>query len=227
MKRKILIVIYIFLILMTLKLLYNTINNNILITKYEEGKYLVSKAKALTYFNFPQSYVSNYNYGNILYQNGEYEGAIKEYQKALSYIVPKYKKCNIRINYALALCKTVKLDESKQESIKNAIDTYESAINVLTEEGCANKNDNNGHNQNAQQLKKDIQKEINRLKKLQNNQTDGKDPDEKDDNKTNDKIEDIETKIRDIKEEATKEQRNVEEQFRYYNYDYDSNGKNW
>lgn len=229
MKRKILIVIYIILILITLKLLYNIISNSILISKYENGEYTASQAKALTYFNFPQSYVANYNYGNFLYQNGEYESAIEEYKKALNGGAPEEKKCNIRINYALAICQTIELNEEDQVSIQNTINVYESAIDVLTEEGCANRNDNNGHNQKAQQLKNDIQDEIDRLKKLLNNtEDDSENNTDKNDEEKNNETENIETKIQNIKEEATKEQRKTESQYKNYNYyDYNPGSKNW
>ena len=139
MKRKVLIVIYIILILVTLKLLYNVIIDSILINNYNKGKYSNSQAKALTFFNFPERYIANYNYGNILYQNGEYEKAIEEYKKSLKGFIPKNKECNIRINYALAICKTVSVNEKDQSSINNAIQKYESAIEILTQKGCANK----------------------------------------------------------------------------------------
>ena len=66
MKKKVLIIIYIILILATLKLIYNIAINSILIKEYNNGKYEENNAKALTYLNFPQGYVANYNYGNIL-----------------------------------------------------------------------------------------------------------------------------------------------------------------
>lgn len=228
MKRKILTAIYIILILIAIKLFYNIALNSILIDKYEKGQYSENQAKLLTYINFTQSYVANYNYGNVLYQNGEYERAIEKYKKALKGIIPKDKECNIRINYALAICKTVEVDESDQNSINEAIKTYESAIDVLTEKGCANKDDNNGHNQNAEQLKKDIQKEIDRLRKLQKNEKDESEKDtEEKDNKTTEETESIENKIQDIKEDATKEQRETENRYKNYNKDYKANNKNW
>ena len=160
MKRKILIAINIIIILISLKLLYNIAMNTILINKYNNGEYSTSIGQAMTKLNFPQSYIANYNYGNILYQNGEYEEAIEEYKKALDVNIPEKKECKVRINYALAICKTVELDEESQDSILNAIKTYESAIGVLTEKGCANNEDTMGHSADAEQLRKDIQKEI-------------------------------------------------------------------
>lgn len=228
MKRKIVIVIYIILILISFKLLYNIGTNSRLINKYNNGEYTDNLARNLTYFNFLQRYVANYNYGNILYQKGEYESAIEEYKKALKGIVSKYKECNIRINYALAICRTVNVNEKNQDSIKNAIKTYETAIEVLTEDGCANKTNNKGHSQKAEQLKKDIQKEIDRLKKLEKIENDSNE--EKEENKkdkTKEDVETIESKIQNIKEEATKDQRETESKFTNYNKDINTRTKNW
>ena len=231
MKRKLLIVIYIIVICIMAKLLYNTILNSILISKYNNGEYSTSIGKTLTTLNFPQSYVANYNYGNILYQNGEYEDAIDQYKIALNVSIPEEKECKVRINYALALCKTVELDESSEESILKAIQIYESAIDVLTENGCANKDDNGGHSKEAEQLKKDIQKEIDRLKELLQSKSSGsKDNEDKEDEKqqeeTNEEKE-MEQKIQEIKEDATKEQRSKENQYKNNPKEVDKHKKNW
>ena len=228
MKRKVVIVIYIILILITLKMMYSVLINSILINNYNKGKYSDSQAKMLTFLNFPESYIANYNYGNILYQNGEYEKAIEQYKKSLKGFIPKNKECNIRINYALAICKTVSVNEKDQTSIKNAIEKYESAIEILTQKGCANKNDNRGHNQKAEQLKKDIQKEIDRLKKLQENNSDENDNNEEKEDKTKEDIDNVEEKIQNIKEIATQEQRELENKYKNYgNLDYNRVQKNW
>ncbi len=231
MKRKILIVVYIILIFATIKLLYNNIENNILIDKYKNGEYSENEAKALTNFDFSQKYVANYNYGNILYNNGEYEKAIEQYDNALDGFIPKDKECNIRINYALSICKTVQVDEDDANSIEEAIEKYESAIDILTEKGCANRNDSNGHNEKAQQLKEDIQKEIDRLKKLQQNeQENDEEQDEDEEEKEKDQNEEnIQNAIQDIKQSATQRQREIETYFKNYgsNYNYGRIQKNW
>lgn len=229
MIRKVIIVIYIILILVAVKLIYNQILNSILINNYNNNKYNEDYAKALTFVNFPQQYVAKYNYGNIFYKNGEYEKAIEQYKKALNEIIPKEKECSIRINYALAICKTVQVDESDSKSIKTAIQTYESAIEVLTEKACANKNNDNGHSKKAEQLKKDIQKEIERLKKMENssdyNEKQSKEEEKEVDTK---ETETIENKIQDIKEKALQEQREVESKYKNYdNFDYNRVEKNW
>ena len=228
MKRKILIIIiYAILILLTLKFLYNIVINNTLKREYDIGEYNISRAKSLTFLNFPEGYIANYNYGNILYQIGKYEDAINQYNEALEKRVPKDKECNIRINCALAICSTVEVNEKNQSSIQNSIEKYETAIEVLTENGCANKDDNNGHNKQAQILKNDIQKEIDRLKKLQKKKQNNSNKSEKDIKSP--KIEErIESSIQNEKEKAMQEQREIENLYKYFNdFDDERPKKNW
>ena len=225
MKRKVIIAVYIILLVFALKLIYNQLINTILINDYKKNKYDEYYAKALIYVNFPQKYIANYNYGNILYKKEKYEDAIQKYEQALKGIVPKEKECNIRINYALAICKTVQVDENDSESIKNAIQKYEKAIDVLTENGCANKDNDNGHNQKAERLKKDIQDEIERLKKLEKPSSENKEKNKEMDEKD---TETIENKMQDIKENALQEQKEVEDRYKNFGkYDYETVEKNW
>lgn len=220
MKIRILVITYICLIFIMLNLLFINVENTFIINKYENGEYLEKNSKLLTNITFQKSYISNYNYGNILYQNGEYENAIEEYKKALKTVISQEKECKIRINCALAMCKNLQVDETDQESISNAIIVYQDAISILTEKDCVN------HNQDAKNLKTDIEKEIERLKKLQKN-TYYKD-DEKEDKKEQKNEENIKDKIQNIKEEAIKEDKEVESVYKNFNNrDYSNKGKNW
>lgn len=221
MKAKILIVVDIIFVFIMLNLLFVDVKNTFIVNKYKEGKYLENDAKLLTDITFQKSYVSNYNYGNILYQNGEYEKAILEYKKALNTVISSEKDCKIRINCALAMCKTVQVDESNQESISNAIKTYQEAIEVLIEKNC------DKHNEDVQKLKEDIEKEIERLKKLQNNTENTKEENKEEEKKDENKEESIEEKIKDIKEEATKGQKETEDIYKNFNKNYSGRGKNW
>ena len=124
----------------------------------------------------------------------------------------------------------MEVDENDGESIKSAIKTYESAIDILTEKGCANKNNDNGHSQKAEQLKKDIQKEIERLKRLKNlNKEEEKDSkDEEIQNNNKQEVETIESKMQDIKENAIQKQRELENKYKNYNnFDYNRTKRNW
>ena len=222
MKTKTLIIADIVFIFIMFNLLFVNIKNTFIINKYKEGKYLENDAKLLTNITFQKSYVSNYNFGNILYQNGEYEKAISEYKKALKTVISSEKEFKIRINCALAICKTVQVDESNQESINNAINTYQEAIDVLVEKNCYK------HNEDARNLKEDIEIEIERLKKLQKN-TDNKNNENEEENKIdeNKNEENVEEKIKDIKEEATKEQSKTENIYKNFNKEYNGREKNW
>ena len=226
MKKKILFTVYIIIICISLKILYNITLNSFFINRYNDGEYIGKIAENLTHFNIVQKYIAHYNYGNSFYQNGEYENAIEEYKRALKGIVPRNKECSIRINYALSICKLVHADVNDKDSIKKAIETYESAIDVLTEDGCAHKNDNNGHSQKAEQLKQDILEEIEKLKNLQaeeqNNTEDNKDKKEE----SKDKTKEIEEKIKQIEEEALKEQKEVEKRYNI-RFDFNKVERNW
>lgn len=221
MKRKIFIALYVILIIIMLNLIFINIENNFIINNYKNGKYLQKQAKLLTNITFQKSYISNYNYGNILYQNGEYEKAIIEYKKALETVTSSEKDCKIRINCALAICQSIQVDESSQESITKAIETYENAIEILTEKYC------NNHNQDAKKLKEDIEKEIERLKKIQKNTDDKNDEDKKEEKEQPKNEENIEEKIQNIKEDAMKEQRETESTYKDFNQKYRDGGKNW
>ncbi len=224
MNKKILKIICVILIFIFLKLLFNIIFNNFIIKNYNKGKYLENQSSILVNINYFQKYIAYYNYGNILYKNGKYEKAIDEYKKALQKNIPQNKECKIRINYALAICKTVNVDESEKESIENAIKTYESAIDILVENGCASK-DNEGHSEIAENLKKDIETEIDRLKNLLK---DLKKVTKKDENnKKENNSENIEEEIQNIKEEAIKQQRKKEEMYKKYDKTFKRKSKNW
>ncbi len=235
MRKNILFAIYIILILILLKFVCNILVNNKLINKYNNGEYSENLAKSLFFLNIQQPYIADYNYGNVLYQNEKYEEAIKEYEKALKKKMPEKKECDVRINYALAICKTVQVDEDDEQSINEAIKKYESAIDVLLEKGCASEDGKTGHNSKSEQLKKDIEEEIERLKELlekddedEKDDKDNKDKkDEKNENKTEKEIQNIEVQIQKIKDESTKEQRNSENRYKDYNNDFLGLDKNW
>ena len=161
MRKKVLLTVLCIVVVILLKLICDYILNTIQVNSYKEEKYNADLAQLVATLKFNKSHAANYNYGNVLYQKGDYGGAIEQYKNALDTIVPSGEECDIRVNYALAICKTVKLekeDEKDEEKVKEAIKKYESAIDVLVAVECAHRNDNNGHDKDAQQLKNDIQK---------------------------------------------------------------------
>ena len=156
--------------------------------------------------------------------SGNYDEAIDNYSKALDAHVPKRKECNIRVNYALSICNTVNLDEISENSINNAIKKYENALDILEEDNCAD-SDGFGHDDDAQELYDDIQKEIKRLKKLSTKTNNSDNNNDSDDRLNQDKT--LEEKIRDVKEEAIKEQREKENLYKGLNKKYNDTNKRW
>lgn len=232
MKKKIAITLIIILSVIIIKFLFNIAINSIFIFKYNKGIYSELELNILNVINFPQGYVCDYNYGNVLYKEGKYENAIEKYKKALEENILHNEECKIRINYALSICNTVSVDEKNADSIKKAIEKYESAIEILVEEDCAGHDNKVGHDINAEQLKKDIEKEIDRLKKLLDNKNDKDDnqkddKDDKQDTELEKKLKDIEDKIQEIKQEALDDQKDTENRFKKREFTLDRVEKNW
>ena len=208
MRKKVLLTVLCIVVVILLKLICDYILNTIQVNSYKEEKYNADFAQLVATLKFNKSHAANYNYGNVLYQKGDYEGAIEQYKNALDTIVPSGEECDIRVNYALAICKTVKLekeDEKDEAKVKEAIKKYESAIDVLVAVECAHRNDNNGHDKDAQQLKNDIQKEIDRLKNQsgqegQEGQEGGQEENPPEENRTNEN--EITNKIEQLLEEG-------------------------
>ncbi|SFQ16594.1 hypothetical protein SAMN04487928_12150 [Butyrivibrio proteoclasticus] len=146
------------------------------VVSYEQGIYDTSKEKTLFFMNFPQGYIPYYNVGNVSYQQGDYVSAISYYYDALRLNPKEPWDCQIRINLALALCYTIDFDNlDSEEKIQNALSVLYQARGVLIEHGCAEDKGENGHNKDAQQLKDDIDKMI---EKLQKNGSGGREDDQ-------------------------------------------------
>lgn len=147
------------------------INQNC-ISKYNKGIYNENYLNANNILNFWQAYIVHYNKGNIFYKNSNFEEAINEYEKALKALPPKDKECKIRINLALAMIKNT---ESKEGvTTDELLQTLDEAKKILSEKGCANSDEKDGHNKDAIQLKKDIEEYEEKLKQQQKQESKSK-----------------------------------------------------
>jgi tetratricopeptide (TPR) repeat protein len=117
--------------------------------------------------NIPDGYVPLYNLGNAYYKDGDYEQAAAFYYTALEYDPPEIdEECKIRINLALALLHQIDFNDlDTQQKVDRAITHLNGARGVLTEHGCANPEDDKGHSEDAEKLKKDIDEMLEKLKK--------------------------------------------------------------
>ena len=144
--------------LLALFLLLRNVFNGFYIQQLDQGNYDSSLEKALYYPNFPESYVPRYNEGIAAYEKGEYYEAASQFQQALNQFPLHPKECLIRINYALSLLQQIDFDHLDNETkVENAINTLYAARDILTEEKCAS-DENDYHNDDAEQLKEDIDK---------------------------------------------------------------------
>ena len=164
-----------------------------------------------------------YNRGNIEFENGNYEVAITEYNNALDKNPPEKKECKIRINLAFSMLKLLNFGDVETEQKRNElIKKLEDVKKVLTEDGCAHENDNNGHSSDAQQLKNDIDKYIEELKQ---NQTQKQDPKKEEPNEKDSKEEKVKKELEKLKQESLKNKQEMEELFKEHDYFFD--GKTW
>lgn len=138
------------------------------VNRYDAGDYDTAAEEKLIYVNYLESYVVYYNLGNAAYQEGDYLKAAGLYAEALKYNAPEGDDCQIRINYALSLCYSIDYDNLETQSdIENALTILYAARDALTVNGCAN-DEGTGHNSDAQQLKEDIDKMIEKLENPDN-----------------------------------------------------------
>jgi tetratricopeptide (TPR) repeat protein len=161
------IIISLLLLIAALFLGIKYIINEKFVSDYKSEAYSGLNEDALFIMNFPQSYIPYYNSGNAAYQNEEYDKAEEYYLDALKHSPPHRTdddyECNIRINLALSMLQQLDYNPDSDAAVEKLIEKLMEARNVLTETGCANPDDSNGHNADAEQLKKEIDDLIDKL----------------------------------------------------------------
>jgi len=209
-------------------LVTNFFANEIFVKNYEAGTYKENKLSAL---GFWEPYIAYYNEGNLCYQKGNYETAIQAYETALSRYPSKQRECNIRINLALSMIAPIDSSQLTGQELEQAIATLEEAKEILCEQGCAAE-DGNGHSKDAQTLKEDIDRFLEKLKNKQNAES-------KNSNKSNDPKKDtdneqplenkdtIEEQLKDIQRQSNEERnQSLSETDEFANYEFYM-GQNW
>ncbi|WP_158588824.1 tetratricopeptide repeat protein [Butyrivibrio sp. XB500-5] len=199
--------------------------NHSFVKAYDDSVYKTESESKLLYLNFPESFIPYYNLGNVSYERKEYQAAVGYYKKALTLYPDAKRECSIRINLALALCNTIDFyDLDTQEKIDTAIFILNMARDTLLENGWAVDEGDDYRDKDAQQLKEDIDKMIEKLKNpdqssSSDEQNDKKDNQDDQDNgssgggggsKENKQKEKLENNKKGAMEERRKEQKDYE-----------------
>lgn len=228
-------------------LVFNFIANKNLNQKYEDKKYEECSYKAWLTLGFTEPYVALYNEGNVCYNQGDYEGAVESYEKALKYKMSDENALKVRINMILAKLKLENLDNIKYDDIDPLIERLESYIEELDKSEDALSDDTETAD-DGNKLKREIQKLIDDLKnqkdasanqqqqgdggqQKQNNddQNNGDDQQEQEKSKQDkqqeidDGMSEKEKEIRDIQNQSTQDRQNEQDNSDARNHD-DYNG---
>lgn len=158
MRQKKILILIVLALIATIKFLYTIVINDNFIKQYSNGTYNEDYVKKLFILNIQEPYIAHYNYGNVLYQNGDYEDAKKEYEQALE-TVSKERVCNVRVNLSLT---KIQLIDTEQTPDK-VIEEIENIQSILVGNSCATK-DGNGVDKKSQ----DLYDFLEELKKSQN-----------------------------------------------------------
>lgn len=146
----------------------NYICNRQVISNYNKGIYKNSDVNEI--LGFTQPYVYHYNQGNIYYNNGDYEGAEEEYRSALKRYPRGDRDCLTRINLALSIVKQVDVESITEDNLDDSLKLLDDARDILVENGCAHRDDEDGHNKDAQTLKDEIDAFEEQLKQIVSDQ---------------------------------------------------------
>ncbi|MGN0394955.1 MAG: tetratricopeptide repeat protein [Coprococcus sp.] len=227
--KKLLTGFWIILVLFLACLIINFVANELMIDRYNSGIY---EKKSLAVLGFTEPYIAPYNQGNNYFKMGDYEKAVEEYKKALSKNPPHDRECMIRINLALAMVTPIKPEEITENNLEEIINILEEAKEILIAHGCANRDDHNGHNEDAQRLKDEIDEFEESLKeKSEPDDGDDKDTDEKKDDNNDENSGDKEKKrkeLEDLEEQGTKDRNQEIDEYQYYFSDYEYyDGPTW
>ena len=150
-------------------LLTRILVNHGFVTAYAKGDYQVEREESLFAVNVPESYLPYYNLGNVAYERKDYNSAIGYYSRALELYPVGHKECDIRINLALAMCYSIDFDNlSTQESFDTAQLILYKAKDILLANNWATESGAGHRDDDAQQLKEDIDRMLDMLQNSDN-----------------------------------------------------------
>lgn len=216
--KKIIVLVWIVFAVAFILFFINYVSNEAMISKYNSGVYEKNRFAVVS---FTEPCIKPYNDGNICYMEGDYEAAIELYKEALSHNPSEEKDCKIRINLALAMLATIDFENIDDTNVEEIIAYLEEARGILTENGCASPEGHDGHNEDSQKLKEEIDAIIEQLKNPSGSGSTEPNNEKPDDNKNNKEREEKRKQIEEIENQGTKERNQEVNESRYFSdYDY-------
>lgn len=173
--------------------------NAVFVNSYHKGIYKDETESRLLNFNYPQAWLPYYNLGNSSYQQGNYDNAIMLYEDALEENPGHPAACSIRVNMALAMLQQIDFENDSSESI---VKQLLAARAVLTEDGCAGETEPDGHSEEAEELKKNIDDMLEQME----NQGESDESDESDESEESDEEEQSEESESEEQETSQREE---------------------
>ena len=210
------------------------------VSEAQKGHYHPEIEERLTELNFPDGYIVWYNLGNYYFEEGDYKEAEDCYYRAIECGIPYEKECEVKINLALAMINQLSDEEwdsfldaetsaEMDAQARNVEKTLITARTILIEDGCAHEDDEDGHNEQAQILKDEIDELLNKDDEEEEDEEENEDQDDQEDQENNDdggegddpssREEQVMNHLQDQKEEA-QEERAEDQQFfeNYYGF---------
>lgn len=169
MKKKILIAVWCVILCVLIALAYNYIRTGKASTAFFQDRLRMSDLSELGFIN---PYKDHYNKGAAHYSEGDYEAAEAEFREALSkkHTDKDDTDCKIRINLALSMVKPLTRESINADNVDLAIEILKEARDILCEQGCADMENEEWHNDDAQTLKEEIDEYIKELEDMKNQQ---------------------------------------------------------
>lgn len=185
------------------------------------------------YYEVNKDMINYYNKGNEYCEEDQYDKAQVLYQEALKGKLSDEQDCMARINMALAMTAPLTEDYVTDENRGQVIDTLKQAREILLQNGCAGEEEE-GHNEQAQILKEEIDSYIEQLEKEEEEPEEEpteepteEDPQPEDPTQDENWEEMIESMYEEIQEQGMQERGNeLEELNSNVHYEYYS-GKSW
>ena len=169
MKKKILIAVWCVILCVLIALAYNYIRTGKASTAFFQDRLRMSDLSEL---GFISPYKDHYNKGVAHYSEGDYEAAEAEFREALSkrHTDENDTDCKIRINLALSMVRPLTRESINADNVDLAIQILKEARDILCEKGCADMENQEWHNDDAQTLKEEIDEYIKELEDMKEQQ---------------------------------------------------------